>query len=69
MAGTLTVTVEGEEFTAWLRDPNGRSTVPGPFARVEEGSGLAVSGEDAWTSYRNETDRPVTMLLLTLAPG
>ena len=68
-AGTLTVTVEGGAFTAWVRDPDGRSVFPGPFASVEEGSGLAVSGDDAWTSYRNETDRQVAVLLLMLAPG
>ena len=68
-AGTVTVTVAGDEVAAWLRDPNGRSTAFGPHGQVAEGFAVSVYGDAASTSYRNETDRPVTLLLLTLADG
>jgi hypothetical protein len=62
-AGTLTATFRG---FGWLRDPAGHSTTSGQSAEVPEGDGLAVSGDGASASYRNESNRPVILLFLRL---
>ena len=72
--GTLTLTADGALSTAWLRGPTGRSVFPGQYAELPQGYGLSISGlvdaeGDVLTSYRNETDQPVTFLLLRLSAG
>ena len=65
--GTVTVSVVGDGVDASRHDPKGRSTALGPYGQVSEGFGVTVSGKEVTTDYHNQTDRPVRLLLLTLA--
>lgn len=72
--GALSVTADGASFTARLRDPRGESAIPGQYAVMAEGDGLSISGRadpngNALTSYRNESDLPVTFQLLRIGPA